>query len=58
MKLDPDSPIAHFNLATAYTRVGRKEDAAREFNLLKLASEKLKQTKQQVREGIAGAPPQ
>jgi len=30
----------------------------REFNLLKVASEKLKQTKQQVREGIAGAPPQ
>jgi len=58
VKLDPDSPIAHFNLATAYSRLGRKEDAAREFNLLKLASEKLKQTKQQVREGIAGAPPQ
>jgi Tfp pilus assembly protein PilF len=58
VKLDPDSPIAHFNLATAYSRTGRKEDAAREFNLLKLASEKLKQTKQQVREGIAGAPPQ
>jgi len=58
VKLDPDSPIAHFNLATAYSRTGRKEDAAREFNLLKQASEKLKQTKQQVREGIAGAPPQ
>jgi len=58
VKLDPDSPIAHFNLATAYSRAGRKEDAAREFNLLKQASEKLKQTKEQVREGIAGAPPQ
>jgi|HubBroStandDraft_4_1064222.scaffolds.fasta_scaffold37035_2 Tfp pilus assembly protein PilF len=58
VKLDPDSPIAHFNLATAYSRTGRKEDAAREFNRLKLASEKLKQTKEQVREGIAGAPPQ
>jgi Tfp pilus assembly protein PilF len=57
VKLDPDSPIAHYNLATAYSRTGRKEDAAREFNLLKVASEKLKQTKQQVREGIAGAPP-
>jgi Tfp pilus assembly protein PilF len=58
VKLDPDSPIAHFNLATAYSRTGRKEDAAREFNLLKQASEKLKQTKQEVREGINGAPPQ
>ena len=58
VKLDPDSPVAHFNLATAYSRMGRKEDAAREFNRLKLVSEKLKQTNQQVREGIAGAPPQ
>ena len=58
VKLNPDSPIAHFNLATAYSRTGRKEDAAREFNLLKEISEKLKQTKQQVREGINGAPPQ
>ena len=58
VKLDPDSPIAHFNLATAYSRTGRKEDATREFNRLKEVSEKLKQTKQQVREGINGAPPQ
>ena len=58
VKLDPDSPIAHFNLATAYSRAGRKEDAAREFDRLKQVSEKLKQTKQQVREGINAAPPQ
>jgi Tfp pilus assembly protein PilF len=58
VKLDPDSPIAHFNLATAYSRTGRKNEATREFNALKVASEKLKQTKQDVREGIAGAPPQ
>jgi Tfp pilus assembly protein PilF len=58
VKLDPDSPIAHFNLATAYSRTGRKEDAAREFDRLKQVSDKLKQTKQQVREGINAAPPQ
>jgi Tfp pilus assembly protein PilF len=58
VKLDSDSPIAHFNLATAYSRVGRKEEAARQFSLLKQVSDKLSQTKQQVREGIAGAPPQ
>jgi Tfp pilus assembly protein PilF len=57
VKLDPISPIAHFSLATAYSRTGRKEDAAREFNLLKQASEKLQQTKDQVQQGIAGAPP-
>jgi Tfp pilus assembly protein PilF len=58
VKLEPSSPIAHFSLATAYSRSGRKEDAAREFSLLKQASEKLQQTEQQVRQGIAGAPPQ
>ncbi len=58
VKLDPESPIAHFNLATAYSRTGHKEEAAREFERLKVVSEKLKQTKEQVREGIAGAPPQ
>jgi Tfp pilus assembly protein PilF len=57
VKLDPDSALAHFSLATAYSRTGRKEDAAREFNLLKQASEKLQQTKDQVQQGIAGAPP-
>lgn len=58
VKLEPDSPLAHFNLATAYARTGRKADAAREFNLQKLATEKLQQTKEHVRQGIAGAPPQ
>lgn len=57
VKLDPNSPVAHFNLATAYARAGRKEDSAREFDLQKQAAEKLQQTQQQVREGIAGAPP-
>jgi tetratricopeptide (TPR) repeat protein len=57
VKLDPDSAIAHFSLATAYSRAGRKEDAAREFSVLKQVSDKLSQTEQQVREGIAGAPP-
>ncbi len=30
VKLDPDFPEAHFSLALAYNRLGRKEDAARE----------------------------
>jgi len=58
VKLDPGSPMAHFQLANAYERMGRKEDAAREFSLQKQAIEKLNQTDQQVRQGIAGAPPQ
>jgi tetratricopeptide (TPR) repeat protein len=31
VKLAPDDPMAHFNLATALSRVGRKEEADREF---------------------------
>lgn len=58
VKLDPGSPIAHFNLATAYSRTGHKQEADHEFAVLKQVSEKLKQTKEQVREGIAGAPPE
>lgn len=30
LKLAPNTPEAHFSLATAYTRLGRKEDARRE----------------------------
>jgi tetratricopeptide (TPR) repeat protein len=30
VKLAPDDPDAHFSLATAYSRLGRKEDAVRE----------------------------
>jgi tetratricopeptide (TPR) repeat protein len=35
VKLAPDDPIAHFSLATAYSHLGRKEDAAREQNEFK-----------------------
>jgi len=31
VKLSPDDPMAHYNLATALGRVGRKEEADREF---------------------------
>jgi tetratricopeptide (TPR) repeat protein len=31
VKLSPDDPTAHYNLATALSRVGRKEEADREF---------------------------
>ena len=58
VKLEPDNPMTHFALATAYTRTGRKQDAEREFALQQQANKKLEQTKQDVRQKIAGAPPQ
>jgi len=49
-KLQPANPAAHYSLATAYARTGRREDADREFAL------------QQKTSGAAGAqgaqPPQ
>jgi tetratricopeptide (TPR) repeat protein len=33
VKLQPGNPAAHYGLATAYARTGRKDDAAREFAL-------------------------
>jgi hypothetical protein len=31
VKLEPQNPGAHYNLAIAYTRTGRKQDGEREF---------------------------
>jgi len=39
-KLQPENPAAHYNLATAYSRTGRKEDAKREFALQQQTAER------------------
>lgn len=33
VKLEPQNPAAHYNLAIAYTRTGRKEEGEREFSI-------------------------
>ena len=38
VKLQPENPAAHYGLATAYARTGRKEDADREFALQQQAA--------------------
>jgi tetratricopeptide (TPR) repeat protein len=38
VKLQPGNPAAHYSLATAYARTGRKDDAAREFALQQQAA--------------------
>ncbi len=55
-QLQPENPNVHFALATAYQKLGRKEDAAREFALQKSTAEKLNQNTKTLRKNIAGAP--
>jgi tetratricopeptide (TPR) repeat protein len=54
-KLQPDNPVVHFNLATAYRRSGRKADADREFIAHRQASEKANQTSDAIKKQVSGA---
>ncbi len=54
-KLRPDNPAAHFYLGTAYRRMGRKEEADREFALHEQATAKVRQVKQEIETGVAGS---
>jgi tetratricopeptide (TPR) repeat protein len=54
-KLTPENPTVHFALATAYRRLGRKEDADKEFALQKSNSEKLNQTTKTLHKNVSGA---
>jgi tetratricopeptide (TPR) repeat protein len=56
VKLSPENPTMHFTLATAYQRLGRKDDAAREFALQKSTSEQLNQNTKTLRKNVSGAP--
>ena len=40
VKLEPRNPAAHYNLAMAYNRAGRKEDADKEFAVHRQMTEK------------------
>jgi len=53
-KLQPDNPVPHFHLATAYRRTGRKQDADRELGLHQQASAKARQNQQNIQAGVAG----
>ena len=54
VKLQPENPTIHFSLATAYQRLDRKDDAAREFTLQKSTSEKIRQTSDAAKRSIEG----
>ncbi|HKV24105.1 MAG TPA: tetratricopeptide repeat protein [Candidatus Acidoferrum sp.] len=53
VKMEPANPGGHYQLALAYNRVGRREDAKREATLQKTMAEKLEQEKQKA----AAVPP-
>lgn len=55
-RLQPENPNVHFALATAYQRLGRKEDAAHEFALQKSTAEKINQNQKTLRKTVSGAP--
>ncbi len=40
VKLEPQNPAAHYNLATAYSRTGRKQDADKEFAIHRQMTQK------------------
>lgn len=52
--LQPDNPAVHFQLATAYRRVGNKPEADREFALYKQAAEKSQQSKDEIKKQLTG----
>ncbi|MGH9935726.1 MAG: tetratricopeptide repeat protein [Blastocatellia bacterium] len=54
VKLQPENPAAHYHLATAYSRTGRREQAEKESAAFKQASERARQMKQDVQTGILG----
>jgi tetratricopeptide (TPR) repeat protein len=52
--LTPDNPTVHFALATAYQRMGRKDDAARELALQKSTADKINANTKALHKNIAG----
>jgi tetratricopeptide (TPR) repeat protein len=54
VKLQPENPAAHYHLAVAYSRTGRKEEAEKESAAFRQASERARQMKQDVQTGILG----
>ena len=56
VKLAPSSPEMHFALARAYTRAGRKQEAAREREAFKKLQDEFNQKRQLDKSGAAPGP--
>jgi predicted Zn-dependent protease len=53
-RLQPDNPAAHFHLAAAYRKTGRKQDADRAMRAHAEATEKARKSADQIQRGIRG----
>lgn len=58
VRLQPENPMTHFHLATAYGRLGRSEEAKRERALHKELSEKMRQAREDIRRAVSNVPPE
>jgi tetratricopeptide (TPR) repeat protein len=56
-KIQPGNPAGHYQLMLAYSRTGRKEDAAKEAALQRQTAERLEEEKQRNRGIAPGQPP-
>jgi tetratricopeptide (TPR) repeat protein len=56
VRLQPGNPAGHYQLALAYSRSGRKEDAKREAALQKEMADKIEQEKQKAAEAVRKQP--
>lgn len=53
-RLQPENPAAHYHLAIAYARTGRRADGERASAAFRLTAEKARQAKQEMQTGILG----
>jgi tetratricopeptide (TPR) repeat protein len=56
IKLQPANPVPYFQLATAFRRAGRKEDAERAFATHRQVSEKARQSSEGIQKAVLGPP--
>jgi tetratricopeptide (TPR) repeat protein len=56
VRLQPENPVAHFQLATAYRRAGRKDEAEREFAAHRKTSEQARQRTEGIQNAVLGPP--
>jgi tetratricopeptide (TPR) repeat protein len=54
VRLAPGNPAFHLALATAYQRLGRKEEAGREFDLQKTTSDQINQNTKALHKNVSG----